>query len=173
MGSPCLWLPLSVHLILYNRKYSRAGNFREFHSRESRNFPAREYFLLFESYQLRNSSTPKFLLYSTLMLAFWLRGRPLMIWGGAEEIEKIKIRRPSSRKKKLEGPSPGKGLSEGKKFVKRPPAGKKIWRGYHEEKLNSFSNFHPPPPQIINGRPLRGVHNFPSNIHTPAPIKSH
>ena len=37
-----------------------------------------------------------------------IRGRPLMIWG-AEEIErKKKFRRPFSRKKNLEGPSPGK-----------------------------------------------------------------
>ena len=30
-----------------------------------------------------------------------IRGRPLMIWGGAEEIEKKKFRRPFSRKKKI------------------------------------------------------------------------
>ncbi len=57
--------------------------------------------------------------------------------GGPEEIERKKFRRPFSRKKLQ------KGL----------PQGKKNWSGYREENINSFSNF-PPPPQIINGRPL-------------------
>ncbi len=64
-----------------------------------------------------------------------LRGRPLMIGRGAEEIKKRTISEALLQKKKL------KGL----------PAGKKIWRGYREEKINSFSNFPPDlPPQIIN-----------------------
>ncbi len=65
-----------------------------------------------------------------------------MIWG--EEIKK-KNRRPFSRKKNLEGPSPGKskftkafsrkkkGLPQGKKFEKASP-GKKLQKGLLQEK---------------------------------------
>ncbi len=52
-----------------------------------------------------------------------IRGRPLMIWGGGRGNRKKKIRRPFSRKN--------------------------IWRGYRKEKINSFSNFPPPPPQSL------------------------
>ncbi len=86
-----------------------------------------------------------------------------MIWG-AEEIKKSK--------KNFGGPSPGK------KIVKKAFRGEKIWRGYREEKINSFSNF-PPRPQIINGRPLNSrwlkarcaqcrsmVHNASALLHS-------
>ncbi len=85
-----------------------------------------------------------------------VRGRPLMIWGGAEEIEKKHFRGPSPGKKNLEGLPPGK-------LYKGLPQGKKIWRGYHEEKINSFSNFPPGSPQIINGRTLNHLMNKKSN----------
>ncbi len=70
-----------------------------------------------------------------------LRGRPLMIWGGA---------RRKSRKKNFGGPSPGK------KNLKGLPPGKKIWKGYREEKINSFSNFPPGPPRLLMVDPLPG-----------------
>ena len=41
-----------------------------------------------------------------------LRGRPLVIWGGPEEIEKKNFGDPSPGKKNLEGPSPGKKFGE-------------------------------------------------------------
>ena len=63
---------------------------------------------------------------------------------GAEEIE---------IKKNFGGPSPEKqnleGLPPGKKIVKWPSAGKKIWRGYREKKINSFSDFPPPPRSLM------------------------
>ena len=90
-----------------------------------------------------------------------IRGRPLMIWGGAEEIEKKKCRRPSSREKNYKGflqekNKFTKAFSRKKKFEKASPRTnnckkafrrkKKIWRGSREDKINSFSNFPPAPP---------------------------
>ncbi len=53
----------------------------------------------------------------------WFRGRPLMIWGGAEEIEKKKFLAALLREKKCWRP-----LSGEKKFQTAPPRGKKNFR---------------------------------------------
>ena len=67
--------------------------------------------------------------------------RPIMIWGGAEEIEK----------KNLGGPSPEKKISRG--FSRK----KEFSKGIPAEKNKSIFDFSSsPPPQIINGRPLTG-----------------
>ena len=49
------------------------------------------------------------------------------------------------RKEKFIGPSPGK---------KGLPQGKKIWRGYCKEKINSFLNFPLPPLKSLMVDPL-------------------
>ena len=81
----------------------------------------------------------KILCESTL---YWeLREQPLMI--GAEEIEEKKLKALLQDNIAFKGP------------LERSPWRKKIQKGLHEEKINSFLNFLlPHPPSPINGRPL-------------------
>ncbi len=79
-------------------------------------------------------------------LLFVVRARPLIIWGGAEKIEK----------KKFEGPSPGKKIQEAfleKKNLKMPSRGKNFLKRLQRGKKIVSDIFSAP--QIINGRALK------------------
>ncbi len=72
-----------------------------------------------------------------------IRGRPLMIWGGAEEIEKKKFLAALLREKKNFG-----GHSPGKKSG-GPSPGRRIYTGGVPRKKRIISKIPPPPISLL------------------------
>ncbi len=105
------------------------------------------------------------------VFSHWYKGTTIDHLGGGSEIEKKNFGDPSSGKKKFRKHSPGENIfleatiQEEKNFWEAFLK-KKITEGVPGEK-NLFWKFPPaPPPQIINGRPLRGLGSPPPTILT-------